>query len=370
MEFNISKNAIQKELGFLQGVVERKNTIPALSNILVESFGENTIRFIGTDLDITLRCETEADIVTSGAMCINARKLYEIVRVLPDATINFKKEENNWVTVKCERSNFRLFGITRDDFPSVPSFGLATVKISAAVLKSFIERTIFATTLEESRYTLSGAKFSVSKKGARMVATDGHRLAYIEKLDSSQSDGDSDIDVLIPRKTLVELSKLASSHDGDIGLGADDNHVYFEVASRLLVSRLLTGQFPNYEMVMPKGHDHSTIFDAVALGHAVRRVSLMADERSHAVRFHFTSGNLHISSQASEEGEALESVSTDYEGVETQIGFNASYLQEFFNVLNGESVAFEFKDGNSQVQLRPLMNDGYDYKYVVMPMRI
>lgn len=164
MEFNISKNAIQKELGFLQGVVERKNTIPALSNILVESFGENTIRFVGTDLDITLRCETEADIVTSGAMCINARKLYEIVRVLPDATINFKKEENNWVTVKCERSNFRLFGITRDDFPSVPSFGLATVKISAAVLKSFIERTIFATTLEESRYTLSGAKFSVSKK--------------------------------------------------------------------------------------------------------------------------------------------------------------------------------------------------------------
>src|SRR5205085_8892560 len=128
MEFNISKNALQKELGFVQGIVERKNTIPVLSNILIESMGENAIRIVGTDLDTTLRCETEAEVVTPGSMCVGARKLFEIARVLPDATVNFRKEENNWAAVKCERSNFRIAGVECESFPDVPAFSAATVK--------------------------------------------------------------------------------------------------------------------------------------------------------------------------------------------------------------------------------------------------
>src|SRR5881227_142890 len=194
MEFSISKNALQKELGFVQGIVEKKNTIPALSNILIESVGENTIRITGTDLDVTLRCETEAEIKTPGSMCVGARKLFDIARVLPDAPdlfdiarvlpdapVSFHKEENNWATVKCERSNFRIAGIDRESFPEVPSFKSAPVKFSAAIFKTLIDRTIFAITLEESRYTLSGAKFILNKSGVKMVTTDGHRLAYVER---------------------------------------------------------------------------------------------------------------------------------------------------------------------------------------------
>jgi len=371
MEFNISKNTLQKELAFVQGVVERKNTIPVLSNILIESIGENTIRFTGTDLDVTIRCETEADeIKTPGAMCVQARKLFDISRLLPDAPVNFRKEENDWVTVKCERSNFKVAGVARDTFPEVPSFKSAPTKMPADVFKTFIDHTIFAITQEESRYTLSGAKFMLDKTGAKMVTTDGHRLAYIERRTQAKDAATEPLDALIPRKTLAELTKLTTNYEGEINLGADQNHIYFEVGSRLLISRMLTGQFPNYEMVMPKTNDKSVVFDGAQLNQAIRRVALMADDRSHAIRFNLAPGNLHISSQNAEEGEARESIATEYAGEETEIGFNAQYLQDFLNVIGDGQIAFEFKDSNSQAQLRPAEMSDYDYKYVIMPMRI
>src|SRR5919107_289727 len=371
MEFSISKNALQKELGFVQGIVERKNTIPALSNLLIESIGENTIRIVATDLDVTIRCETEAEsIKVPGSMCVQARKLFDISRLLPDSIVNFHKEENDWVTVKCENFRSKIAGLPRESFPEVPSSKSARIKFPAEIFKSFIDRTIFAITQEESRYTLSGAKFMLDKSGAKMVTTDGHRLAYVERKDLGAGAGAEEIDVLIPRKTLAELTKLTSSFEGEIGLGADENHIYFEVGPRLLISRTLTGQFPNYEMVMPKANDKKAEFDTASLSQAIRRVALMADDRSHSVRFQLTPGSLHISSQTAEEGEARETVSTEYAGEETEIGFNAAYLQDFLNVLSGGVVSFEFKDGNSQAQLRPLSDDGYDYRYVVMPMRL
>jgi DNA polymerase III subunit beta len=370
MEFSISKTALQKELGFVQGIVERKNTIPVLSNILIESVGENTIRLIGTDLDATLRCETEAEVSTPGAMCVGARKLFEIIRSLPDAPVNFRKEENNWATVKCERSNFRVAGVDRENFPEIPNSRSAPVKMPAGVFKTFIDRTIFAITLEESRYTLSGAKFILDKTGARMVTTDGHRLAYIERKDLGEAAGKESFDTLIPRKTLAEVAKLAASHEGEISFGADENHIYFEVGPRLLISRTLTGQFPNYEMVMPKNNDKSATFDGAALGQAVRRVALMADDRTHAIRLHLVPGQLNITAQTAEEGEAKETVSTEYDGEELEIGFNAQYLQDFLNATGDGQIAFEFKDGNSQAQLRLVSDADYDYKYIIMPMRL
>jgi DNA polymerase-3 subunit beta len=370
MEFSISKTALQKELGFVQGIVEKKNTIPALSNILIESVGENTIRLIGTDLDTTLRCEAEAEVKTPGAMCVGARKLFDIARVLPDAPVNFHREENNWATVKCERSNFRIAGLERESFPEIPNSRTSEVKMSAGIFKTFIDRTIFAITLEESRYTLSGAKFMLDKTGARMVTTDGHRLAYVERKDLGEGAPKQALEALIPRKTLAELTKLTSSYDGEISLGADENHIYFEIGPRLLISRTLTGQFPNYEMVMPKNNDKSAVFEGPALGQAVRRVALMADERTRAVRFHLVPGSLHITAQTAEEGEARETVTTEYAGEELEIGFNAQYLQDFLSVVGDGHVAFEFKDSNSQAQLRLVSDPDYDYKYVIMPMRL
>src|SRR5882762_460104 len=356
MQFVVSKQNLQKELGFVQGVVEKKNTIPLLSNILIENVGENTIRMTGTDLDVTIRCDMDAeDISTPGSICVQARKLFEIARLLPDAPVSFKKEDNDWVTVTCDKTRFKMVGVAKDAFPEVPSFKSAPTKISAGVIKAFVDRTIFAITQEESRYTLSGAKFILDDTGAKMVTTDG----------SSEA-----IDTLIPRKTLAELTKLTAGYEGDISLGMDGNHIFFEVGPRLLISRMLYGQFPNYDMVMPKTNDKSIQFDATLLNSAIRRVALMADERSHAIRFHLEPNQLVISSQNAEEGEASETIQAEYSGEETDIGFNAQYLQDFLNVVGEGAVAFEFKDGNSQAQLRPAEGGDYDYKYVVMPMRL
>ena len=370
MQFVVNKQNLQKELSFVQGVVEKKNTIPVLSNILIESLGENAIRITGTDLDVTIRCDTEAEIQSPGAICVPARKLFDIARLLPDAPITFKKEDNDWVTVKCDRAKYKLVGVAKDAFPEVPSSKSAPTKIAAGVLKTLIDRTIFAITQEESRYTLSGAKFIFDESGAKMVTTDGHRLAYVERKATGKNGTKDTIDTLIPRKTLAELTKLTADHDSEISLGMDENHLYFEVGSRLLVSRMLYGQFPNYEMVMPKNNDKSVQFDSALLNLAIRRVALMADDRSHAIRFHLEPNQLVISSQNAEEGEAREVVPSDYSGEETDIGFNAQYLQDFLNVMGEGKVAFEFKDGNSQAQLSPAEGGEYDYKYVVMPMRI
>ena len=371
MQFVMARGALQKELAFVQGVVERKNTIPVLANILIESAGEEAIRISGTDLDVTIRCDADAEEIKSqGAICVQARKLFDIARLLPDAPVSFRKEENEWVTVECDRSKFRLPGISKDTFPELPGFKSTPLKLPAALLKLLIDRTIFAITQEEGRYTLSGAKFELDKQGAKMVTTDGHRLSFVATNEVAKDSADAGLDVLIPRKTLAELTKLTADFDGDINLGSDENHVYFQVGSRLLISRMLSGQFPNYEMVMPKNNDRSAVFDTLSLNQAIRRVALMADDRSHAIRFHLSKEQLLISSQNAEEGEARETLSTDFAGDETEIGFNAQYLQDFLNVVGSEKVAFEFKDGNSQAQLRPVSDDKYDYRYVIMPMRL
>jgi DNA polymerase III subunit beta len=371
MQFVIARGALQKELAFVQGVVERKNTIPVLANILIESAGEDAIRISGTDLDVTIRCDADAEeIKTQGAICVQARKLFDIARLLPDAPVSFRKEENEWVTVECDRSKFRLPGISKDTFPELPGFKSTPIKLPASLFKLLIERTIFAITQEEGRYTLSGAKFELDKEGARMVTTDGHRLAFVSTKDVSKEALEAGMDVLIPRKTLAELTKLTSDFDGDINLGSDDNHVYFQVGSRLLISRMLSGQFPNYAMVMPKNNDQSATFDTISLNQAIRRVALMADDRSHAIRFHLSKEHLLISSQNAEEGEARETMGTNFEGDETEIGFNAQYMQDFLNVVGTEKILFEFKDGNSQAQLRPEADDKYDYRYIIMPMRL
>ncbi len=390
MEFVIKQTVLKEELGFVQGIVEKKSTIPVLSNILIESIGENTIRIVGTDLDVTIRCEAAADIKQEGSMCIQARKLFDIVRLLDNADVHFKKEENEWVKVHCSKSNFRLAGVARENFPEFPSFRAAPMKLSAKVFNHFIQNTSFAITQEQSRFTLSGAKFLVENGSVKMVTTDGHRLAYIEKNEGI----DGSIDTLIPKKALIELTKISRDSLGDVSFGEDSNHIYFEVDGRLLITRKLSGTFPNYEMVIPKGNDKVAIFDCEEMKAAIRRVSLMADERTRSVKFHIKPNEIKITSHAAEEGEADEIVMADYDGEEVQVGFNAQYLQDFLNVVGAGDVqsveneqesegdkvkvkdggrlriAFEFKDSNGQTQMRPVTDAGYDYKYVVMPLRI
>ncbi|CAN5304025.1 DNA polymerase III subunit beta [soil metagenome] len=394
MEFVIKQSALKDELGFVQGIVEKKSTIPVLSNILIESVGEGTIRIVGTDLDVTIRCEAEADIKQAGAMCIQARKLFDIVRLLDGGDVHFTKEDNDWVKMTCGRSNFRLAGVSKDNFPEVPSFKSAPMKLPAEIFNHFINNTAFAITNEQSRFTLSGAKFMVEGGTAKMVTTDGHRLAFIER-NLGEIGFTETMDALIPKKALMELVKISRDESGDVSFGEDPNHIYFEVGGRLLITRKLSGNFPNYEMVIPKDNDKVATFDAEDMKAALRRVSLMADERTRSVKLTIKAGEIEIGAQSSEEGEAHEKVSADYEGEEVQLGFNSQYLQEFLNVVSateaeaaeteqetdGEKVkvkesagrlriAFEFKNANAQTQMNIAGDTTYNYKYIVMPLRI
>ena len=393
MEFVIKQSVLKEELGFVQGIVEKKSTIPVLSNILIESVGEGTIRIVGTDLDVTIRCEAGAEIKQAGAMCIQARKLFDIVRLLDSGDVHFTKEENEWVKMSCGKSKFRLAGVNRDQFPEVPSFKSAPLKLSAEIFNHFIHNTAFAITNEQSRFTLSGAKFMIDNGTARMVTTDGHRLAFIQKY---LGEGVTEtMDALIPKKALMELVKISRDASGEISFGEDPNHIYFEVDGRLLITRKLSGNFPNYEMVIPKDNDKVVTFESDEMKNALRRVSLMADERTRSVKITIRTGEIEIGAQSSEEGEASEKVAAEYSGEEIQIGFNSQYLQEFLNVVgaadtseatseqetDGETVrvketggkpriSFEFKDGNAQTQMRVAGDSSYDYKYIVMPLRI
>ncbi len=412
MEFTIKQSILKEELGFIQGVVERKTTIPVLSNILIESIGEKEIRIVGTDLDVTIRCDAEAEIKKAGAMCIQARKLFDIARALPaGADAHFKKEENEWVTMKCGNARFRLAGVNREQFPEIPQFKSVPLRLPAETFGYFIQNTAFAITNEQSRFTLSGAKFIIADGVAKMVTTDGHRLAYIEK--AVETDGA--IDTLVPKKALLELVKLARLSPGDVQFGEDPNHIYFETEGRLLITRKLSGNFPNYEMVMPKDNDKAAIFDLDEMRSAVRRVSLMADERNRSIRLTVREGEVEVTAQSSEEGEGSETVPAEYKGEEVTLGFNWQYLQEFLNNVGqidmaasatdtdpvsgtsaaaGEApndgvtketegntvrvkegrtplrISFEFKDANAQTQMRIAGDTAYDYKYIVMPLRI
>ncbi|MBX7055944.1 MAG: DNA polymerase III subunit beta [Pyrinomonadaceae bacterium] len=396
MEFTIKQSVLKEELGFIQGVVERKTTIPVLANILIESIGENEIRIVGTDLDVTIRCDAEANIARPGSMCIQARKLFDIVRALESGDVHFKKEDNEWVTMRCGRANFKLAGVNKDQFPEIPQFKSTPMKLPAAVFNYFIQNTAFAITNEVSRFTLSGAKFIVGEGSAKMVTTDGHRLAYIEKALGSSESTDA-IDTLIPKKALLELAKVSRDTASDISFGEDNNHLYFEMEGRLLISRKLSGSFPNYEMVMPKDNDKEAIFDLDDMRNAVRRVSLMADERNRSIRVTVRTGEIELTAQSSEEGEGREAVQADYSGEEFQLGFNWQYLLEFLNnagslegsaVADGEQepdgdgtvrvkegrspvrISFQFKDANAQTQMSIAGDSLYDYKYIVMPLRI
>ncbi len=399
MEFTIKQSVLKEELGFIQGVVERKTTIPVLANILIESIGENEIRIVGTDLDVTIRCDAVAEIRQAGSMCIQARKLFDIVRALDADDVRFIKQDNEWVKMECGRASFRLAGVSRDQFPEIPTYKSTPMKLPAAVFNYFIQNTAFAITNEVSRFTLSGAKFIVAGGSARMVTTDGHRLAYIErKLDTG--DQADTIDTLIPKKALLELAKVSRDTTEDISFGEDTNHLYFEMEGRLLISRKLTGNFPNYEMVMPKDNDKVAVFDLEEMRSAVRRVSLMADERNRSIRLTVREGEIELNAQSSEEGEGREAVQAEYTGEELQLGFNWQYLLEFLNnagsldatseasseeavtETDGDKVrvresastplkiAFEFKDANAQTQMSIAGDSAYDYKYIVMPLRI
>jgi DNA polymerase-3 subunit beta len=373
MEITVSRQDLVKELTATQSVVERKTTIPILSNFLIEA-EEDRLNITATDLDQAIRTSTEAKVKKPGACTIPARKLYDYVKLLPDGDISIKLLENHWVQIRSGRSNTKMVGMARANYPQVPEFPtVAATSISSLALKTLINRTIFAISNEESRYTLNGALLVIKSESLAMVATDGHRLSYVEKPNEVLEGISGEKRVLIPRKALQELQQLLSVSDAEKVEFADDEHtLFFRVGHRTLSTRKLSGQFPNFEAVMPRDNTKFAVVRSSELSAAIQRVAQFADERSGAIRLRLESNELKISSNSAESGESEDTIDTPYSSDPIAVGFNSGYILDFLKALGNEGeVRLEFKDSQSAGQMRPEDPDAeYKYRYVLMPMRI
>jgi len=370
MEFSVSKSDLVRELGLTQGVVEKKTTIPILSNILVET-DEDQVWLTATDLELGIRCACPARIKKQGAGTIPARRLLDYVRLLPDADLQVKLAENQWASFVCGRSRTRIAGMSRESFPELPQMPEPLAEIPLSVLSHMIASVIFAISAEESRFTLNGALLILRENGLVMVATDGHRLALVEKQVNLPGLAGS-YRALLPKKAMNEIQKLASDDASkQIEFSGNENHLFFKIDKRLLLSRKLTGNFPDYERVLPKEHPHMLVIQRDELKAAIERVAQFADERSRAIRLQILNGELKVHSSISETGESEETIPVDYSGPEIEIGFNALYLLDFLRSVDESAVELHFKDANSAGELRPHAGPGESvYRYVVMPMRI
>src|SRR6516164_9711628 len=372
MEISVSKFELLKELTATQGVVERKTTIPILSNFLFEAANDR-LTITATDLDLSLKTSCAAKVKREGACTIPARKLFDYVKLLGDGDISIKLLENHWVNIRSGRSNTKMVGMARANFPGLPVFPSAgSVKIPAQTLRNMIGRTIFAISNEESRYTLNGGLMVLKPESITMVATDGHRLAHIEKT-GEQFEVAGENKTLVPKKAMSELYSLLQNPDVDfVDFAKDESTLFFRIGERLLTSRQLTGQFPNYEAVLPRETGKAVVVHGGDLNTAIQRVAQFADERSHAVRLKLEKNELKISSSSTEAGESEDSIETAYAADPMTIGFNSDYLIDFLKASSAGEVRLEFKDAQSAGQMRPEegSDDGFKYRYVVMPMRI
>jgi len=373
MEITVSRQELLRELTATQSVVERKTTIPILSNFLIEA-ADDKLTITGTDLDQSMKTSCSAKVKRPGACTIPARKLYDYIKLLGDGDISIKLLENHWVQIRAGRSNTKMVGMARANFPQVPEFPESSLtKIPSSSLKNLIAKTIFAISNEESRYTLNGALLVLKVESLTMVATDGHRLAHIEKSGENLSNISGEKKTLIPRKALAELQSLLVNSDEEyLEFADDDQTLFFRIGHRTLTSRKLTGQFPNYEAVMPRDNNKFVVVRSEDLNVSIQRVAQFADERSGAIKIRIEQNELKVSSSSTDSGESEDVIETPYSFDPIVVGFNSAYLLDFLKATGttGE-VRLEFKDAQSAGQMRPEDGgDDYKYRYIIMPMRI
>ena len=368
MELVVRKNDLLKELSLLQGIVERKNTIPILANVLIEA-AEGAVSLLATDLDVALRSRCEATVAKPGTLTLPAKKLFEIVNALPDTDVRIESDKGGKsVTVAADRFESKLQTLPASEFPTPPQDGGTTeASLPGGALKRMISHTRFAITSEDTRYFLNGAQLVLRPDSMSMVATDGHRLAFVTV--NEPSGVSAQTEVLLPRKTLNEVARLIDS-GAAIEFSQGENHIFFKSEGRLLISRKIDANFPAYERVIPKTNDKQIEFDRDRLSSALRRVRLLSNERSKAVKFAIGTDQVEITSNTPELGEAHEVMPVTYSGPALQICFNADYVDNFLNVVETEGVLLEFKDEMSQAVMKPIGAEGYEYTYVIMPMRL
>jgi len=365
MKIRVEKDAFEEELQLLQGIVEKRNTMPILANILM-SGRSGRVEMTGTDLEVGLKTHVEAEVEEEGAVTVNGKKIFEIVKSLGEGQTVLLKKKDETLEVVAGESEFKIVCLPPEDYPQVPEPKFEKgINLPMPGLREMIERVYYAIT-QEQRYYLNGALLSLKGKSMELVSTDGHRLSYT----SYPVDGlkvDKELSVIVAKKTLGELRKF---EEEGLEFDLDENNLFFRVGRRTLISRIIESKFPNYQAVIPKDNENTLVLPREELTAAIRRVSLLAAERSKGIKFYLEKNKLRLFSANPEIGEARDKLPVEYKGHDLEIGFNSQYLLDFLMTVTADKVVFEIKDENSAVLLRPETEDGLKNIYVLMPMKI
>ncbi len=375
MNVEISKKDFLKGLGLIQSITARKTTLPILTHVLMEVDPES-LYLVGTDLEIGIREALTAKVHEEGKASVSAKKLYEVVRELPEEMIHIQKKENHWITLRCGKSVFNIAGLDPEEFPALPAYQEASFSpVSVSLLLEMIEKTVFAATNEESRYHLNGILFLQKKEGGigtlRMVATDGHRLSLIER--EGETIGGIDKGVIIPKKGVTEIKKVLADKEQEVNIGLyfDATHGFLKIGKSLMVIRLIDGEFPDYEQVIPKENDKRLAVDKEKLYACLKRVSTMASERVEGVKFSIRPDSIECTSYNQDFGDARDEVEVVYGGPPLEVGFNSRYVMEALSVIDTGEVILQLKDEGSPGLIHPSSPEEPPKQLcIIMPMRI
>ena len=372
-EVSISKQELIQELQLAQGVTERKTTIPILSNfLLMAEAGRLTVS--ATDLNHSIQSSCAAAVGVAGSITVPGRKLYDYARLLPDGNITLKALPNGWIQIRSGRSNTKMVGMDAANYPKIADFPASgAISLPALVLKALLPRIAFAVSHEESRYTLQAALMILKPESISMVATDGHRLALIEKKGESFGGVVAEQKHLIPQIAVAQLVSLLSTvKEGAIEFASDETNLFFRIQNRVYIARKIAGSFPNYEAVMPKNNSLIAIANVSDLMSSIQRVSQFADERSGAIRLTLGENEIKVSSATSGAGESEDVLPAPYSGPPIVVGFNYSYVTDFLKSIAGtEEVRMQFKDALHAFLMQPeTSQEEYSFLYVLMPLRV
>lgn len=370
MNFTIEKDVFLKALARVQGIVEKRNTIPVLSNVLLEG-ADGELRLTATDLEVGMQSTYPANIRKPGKITVSAKKLFEIIKELPENEVSFNAKENCWIEVECGKAHFNIVGLSADEFPNFPIPDKANfVSLSSALCKEMVEKTFFAVSQDESKYNLNGIFCQVQEESKllRLVATDGHRLSMIDKGVDSAESSELSKGVILPRKGILELKKLAEEGESDLQLGFMDNNAVVSKDQTVIIMRLVDGDFPDYMRVIPKNNEQKATIAVDPFLHALRRMIILSSEKSRGVKMNFKQNLLEVSSSNPELGDAREELDIEYDGPELSVGFNARYVLDILQVQNQDSICMILKDNLSPGLVQPVDEDGY--LAVIMPMRL
>jgi DNA polymerase-3 subunit beta len=370
MEFSIGTKELTNGLYRAQVIVEKKTAMPILSNALFEASGDGKLSITATDLEVGMTCDHKASVNKEGSITISARHLYEIVKNLPGSTVTIKKLDNNWAEITCEKVEYKIMGMAADEFQGLPSIKNAKMfKVNPAVMKDMIDKTVYAVSTDETRYNLNGSYLEKIENGFRMVATDGHRLSMIDaKLADDPENVTFGEGVIIPKKGLMEIKRLVESEEGECLLGIDGSNMVFKVNDVTLVMRLLDGQFPEYQQVVPDSQKITLNIDRKQLVDSLRRVSILSSDRTLGLKLTLKQGVLRVNTSNPDLGEAKEDIEIEYNGSGMNVGFNARYLLDALATICTDSVDLSLEDDLSPGVFRPAGE--LAYTCVVMPMRL